>query len=264
MKITVFTSNQPRHLSLINDLAAIADQVYAVQECNTVFPGRVDDFFKKSDVMKDYFQKVIAAEKKVFGPIGFSSDNISSLSIKSGDLSFLDESILGEALKSDVYIVFGSSWIRSPLVEFLMEHRAINIHMGISPYYRGNSCNFWALYDGHPDLVGATIHLLSAGLDSGEILFHTLPKPEAVDPFVLGMNSVSSASKGLVQSIQDGSIFEMDGVRQDSSVEIRYTRNRDFTDAIASEYLNRSISPEDVGSMLASAPSRDLVRCKTL
>ena len=62
MRITVFTSNQPRHISLIKSLASIADDVFAVQECNTVFPGQVDDFFKRSDVMQDYFGNVINAE----------------------------------------------------------------------------------------------------------------------------------------------------------------------------------------------------------
>ena len=67
MRITVFTSNQPRHISLIKNLALIADEVFAIQECNTVFPGQVEDFFKRSDVMQNYFSNVIDAEKEVFG-----------------------------------------------------------------------------------------------------------------------------------------------------------------------------------------------------
>ena len=55
MRVTVFTSNQPRHLSLIERLAGVAEEVFAVQECNTVFPGRVGDFFRKSEVMQRYF-----------------------------------------------------------------------------------------------------------------------------------------------------------------------------------------------------------------
>jgi hypothetical protein len=65
MKITVFTSNQPRHISLIESLSNIADKVFAVQECNTIFPGEVDDFFKKADLMQQYFKNVINAEKGV-------------------------------------------------------------------------------------------------------------------------------------------------------------------------------------------------------
>ena len=48
--------------------------------------------------------------------------------------------------------------------------------MGISPYYRGTDCNFWAMYDNNPHLVGSTIHLLTKGLDSGPILYHALSK----------------------------------------------------------------------------------------
>ena len=89
-----------------------------------------------------------------------------TLSLKAGDLNALDIGLLAPALELDVYVVFGASYIKGPLVEFLVTHRAINIHMGVSPYYRGTSCNFWAVFDGNPDLVGATIHLLSRGLNS--------------------------------------------------------------------------------------------------
>src|SRR5690606_39404976 len=69
--------------------------------------------------------------------------------------------VLADALDSDVYVVFGASYIRGPLIDYLVARGAINIHMGVSPYYRGSSCNFWALYDGRPEYVGATIHKLS-------------------------------------------------------------------------------------------------------
>ena len=67
MKITLFSSNQPRHLNLARELSSIADTVYFVSEVNTVFPGKIGDFFKKSEIMQDYFQRVIDAERKVFG-----------------------------------------------------------------------------------------------------------------------------------------------------------------------------------------------------
>ena len=45
--ITVFTSNQPRHLGLIIELSKIYDKVYAIIECNTIKPGEVKDFLIK-------------------------------------------------------------------------------------------------------------------------------------------------------------------------------------------------------------------------
>ena len=148
MKITVFTSNQPRHISLVNRLASIADEVYCVQESNTDFPGQVEDFYKKSDVMRTYFESVMSAERSIFGELSFFAPNVRSLSIKSGDLNSLSFDMLLDAMSSDVYVVFGTSYIKGWLIDRLFERKALNIHMEISPYYRGTSCNFWAFMTG--------------------------------------------------------------------------------------------------------------------
>jgi methionyl-tRNA formyltransferase len=236
MKITVFTSNQPRHISLIRELAKIADTVYAVIEVVTLFPGQTADFYKKSEVMQNYFSNVLAAEREVFGNSTFLPANVRPLVMKGGDLNRMDISVLKECLSSDEYIIFGASFIKEPLIDLLIAKRAYNIHMGVSPYYRGSSCNFWAAYDGNLDMVGATIHLLSKGLDSGDILFHALPK-NAYEPFLLGMKAVSNAHKGLIAYLMNGKLKSMKAVKQSKSLEIRYTRSRDFTDEAAQNYL---------------------------
>ena len=82
MKITVFSSNQPRHSSLVSKLSKLAEHVYFISEVNTVHPGRVEDFYKKSDIFKMYFQNVITAEKNLFGEITFSTDRVKVLPIK--------------------------------------------------------------------------------------------------------------------------------------------------------------------------------------
>lgn len=237
MKVTLFTSNQPRHQHLANKLASVADELWLVQECNTVFPGLVPDFFKSSQVMKEYFSHVIAAENEVFGSIEFLGPNVRSMAIKMGDLNRLPLAIFAEALAADVIIVFGASFIQSPLVDELVKCRAINIHMGISPAYRGSSCNFWAMYDQRPELVGATIHLLTAGLDSGPMLFHAFPDDAPVAPFVYGMKAVKAAHSGLLHHLKVGDLTTLTPVIQDKAQEIRYTRNSDFTDEIAADYL---------------------------
>ncbi len=244
MKITVFTSNQPRHAHLARSLSAIADEVYCIQECNTVFPGQVEDFYKKSDVMQAYFANVMASEKKIFGDIDFLPRNVRTLAVKSGDLNKLNRQQLGKAMNSDIYIVFGASYIKGWLIDELIKSRAVNIHMGVSPYYRGSSCNFWALYDNRPNYVGATVHELSKGLDSGKMYFHCLPKLRPEDSsFDFTMRSVKVAHDALVSRISDGSIFEMDTVRQDKKQEIRYTRNSDFNDDVAKAFLERPHHP---------------------
>ena len=240
MKVTVFTSNQPRHLNLVRKLAQIADEVFCIQECKTVFPGLVDDFFKKSDIMREYFEKVINAERNIFGDITFSAQKVNTLSIKSGDLNNLDQNQLRNSLQSDVYIVFGASYIQGWLIDFLVSNEAFNIHMGLSPYYRGSSCNFWALFDNNPDYVGATVHKLSKGLDSGPMLFHCLPILQEGDtPFDFTMRSVKIAHDALCSRLGDSTLFTMEAEVQDKAQEVRYSRKREFNDEVAREFLLR-------------------------
>jgi folate-dependent phosphoribosylglycinamide formyltransferase PurN len=242
MKVTIFSSNQPRHLNLAKEFAKISNKVFFVSEVNTVFPGQVNDLFNKSQIMQTYFQNVILSERNIFGDISFLPGNIRTLSIKAGDLDKLDRTQLTDALQSDVYIVFGASYIQGWLADFLVEHRAINIHIGLSPYYRGSSCNFWALYDNNPSYVGATIHLLSKGLDSGDMLFHCVPRLHSTDsPFDFTMRSVLVAQKGLVSAVEAKSIFSSSSVKQDKSQEIRYTKKLEFTDDVAKEFLDRNL-----------------------
>ncbi len=241
MKITVFTSNQPRHVALINRLSSISDKTYAVMECNTVFPGKVQDFFQKSDLMNEYFSNVIKAEKTLFGDISFLTSNVRVLPVKSGDLNHFNYDQLSDALQSDIYIVFGASYIKGWLIDFLVENKAYNIHMGLSPYYRGSSCNFWALFDGKPEYVGATIHLLTKGLDNGPILYHAVPKFIDDNPFEFTMRAVEAAQKSLIERIANNEIINFVPQTQDKSFEIRYTKNADFTDEVVSEFLSRKI-----------------------
>jgi len=255
VKVTLFTSNQPRHVALVEALAGVADEVLAVQECTTVFPGQVPDFYRKSEVMQAYFQRMMAAEREVFGRPRFCPGNARSLALKMGDLNRLALETLAPALASDVYVVFGASYVRGDLIDFLVAHGAVNIHMGVSPYYRGSATNFWALYDGRPQYVGATIHMLSKGLDSGPMLFHALPPAEATDPFLLGMKAVRSAHAGLLQYLQTGALQRMEPAEQDKTLELRYSRYDDFTDEVAEEYLGRLASPYAVRAALAQ---RDL------
>ena len=243
MKITIFSSNQPRHLNLVKKMSSLSDIVYFISETNTVFPGKVEDFFRKSDVMQKYFSNVMSSEKKIFGDIGFLPDNVRTLSVKSGDLNMLSEEQLGDALSSDIFIVFGASYIKGWLIDCLIEKNALNIHMGLSPYYRGSSCNFWALYDKKPSYVGATIHMLSKGLDSGDMLFHCVPLLREGDaPYDFTMRSVDVAHQGLYEVIKSEAIFSMPCAPQDRTLEVRYTRNADFTDAVAMEFMDRDLA----------------------
>ena len=228
MKITIFTSNNYRHNNLVNEIGKIADEIFVIQECNTLFPGNVSDFRIKNRIIKKYFEQVSNAQKKIFNnePLSLKKKT-NLLSIKYGDLNFLSLNQLKDFLKSDIYIVFGSSFIKGDLVNFLHKKKAINIHMGISPYFRGTDSNFWALYTNNFQFVGATIHYLSSGLDDGKILYHALAARNK-NPFLYSMLTVKSAIKSLSTKIKKKEIFKIKPIIQENKKLIKYSTKKDL------------------------------------
>lgn len=257
MKITLFTSNKNRHNYLINLFSNFCDELFVVQECGTIFPGVIPGHYPASEIMKNYFDKVNNAQNKLFGNsyVNNSSKNKKILPMLLGDLNKCSLSFLSDFLKSDIYVVFGSSYIKGQLVDFLVQKKTINIHMGVSPYYRGTDCNFWALYDDNPHLVGATIHMLSKGLDSGLILYHAMSNIKT-NPYEYTMSTVKSAFHSITERIKDKSIFEIEPVVQDKSKEIRYSKKIEFNEEIVKKYFSKNIdiSSKQFDSLLLKEP----------
>ena len=243
MKITLFTSDKIRHNYLINLLYKISDKLFVVQECSSITPDIMSSNCIMSPTIKKYFENVNIAQSKLFGKsfINNLKRNIKILPIQAGDLSKYPMDLLLDFLKSDIYIVYGSSYIKGDLSNFLVERRAINIHAGVSPYYRGSDCNFWALYDDNSHLAGSTIQLLSKGLDNGPILYHSMSNINT-NPFEYTMSTVKSAFHSLAERIKDNSLFRIDPIVQDNSREIRYSRKNEFNEEIIIKYFKKKIN----------------------
>ena len=245
MKITLFTSNDKRHNFFINMLSEVSEELFVVQECKTIFPGIIPGSYPVTETMKKYFSEVKNAQLKLFGNslINTSSKKIKILPMLYGDLNKCSISFLSDFLKSDIYIVLGSSYIKGELIEFLLKKKALNIHAGVVPYYRGNDCNFWALFDDNPHLVGSTIHLLSKGLDSGDILYHAMSKVKS-NPFEYTMSTLKSAFYSIFDKIKSNTLFDLKPQKQEKAKQIRYTKRIDFDEAIVKEYFKKRIDLE--------------------
>jgi methionyl-tRNA formyltransferase len=242
MKVTLFTSNNHRHNYFINLLSNFCDELWVIQECKTLFMDKNNEKYENKNIIEEYFNKVLEAQNKIFKKefVNKNNKNIKTLPILNGELNKLPLSYLDDFLKSDIYVVFGSSYIKGELVDFLVKKKAINIHAGVSPYYRGTDCNFWALYDDNPHLVGTTIHLLSKGLDTGPILYHAMSNLKS-NPFEYTMSTVKSAFHSITERIKDGSIFTIKSIFQDKIKEVRYSKKSNFSEQTVKEYFEKKI-----------------------
>ena len=71
-------------------------------------------------------------------------------------------------LKPDIILVYGTSLVKTKVIENVP--LVLNLHGGLSPYYRGSYCTEWALLNRDPENIGYTIHQLSDKIDGGGIL----------------------------------------------------------------------------------------------
>ncbi len=70
--------------------------------------------------------------------------------------------------KPDVIIVYGTAILKAPLFD-RAKIITLNMHTGLSPWYRGDSTLFWPVFYDDPDNLGVTIHQLVAAVDGGDI-----------------------------------------------------------------------------------------------
>ena len=234
MKITIFTGNSKRHNYLIKSLTN--HDLFVIREKKQSYSFLKSKSFKRSKIILKYFKKVRNAENQIFNNTKINKNKLKALkNIKFKEINKLKINEINEFLKSDLYLVFGSSFIKNTLLKFLIKKKSINIHMGISPYYKGSNCNFWATHDRNYHLVGATIHELTKEIDGGDILFQTINK-RIKNPFLYSMSNVKSVIKILKKKIDNNDIYKFKPIKQSKNKVIRYSKNSDFNDKALQNY----------------------------
>jgi folate-dependent phosphoribosylglycinamide formyltransferase PurN len=149
--------------------------------------------------------------------------------------------------------LFGCSIIRAPLLERYAA-RTVNIHLGLSPYYRGAATNFWPLVNGEPELVGATIHLATPAVDAGPILRQARPEIDAEDgAHAVGCRALAAGIAALRDALPAYASGELEPVPQAPGV--RLYKNADF-DARAVARLRERLAHGMLREYLDDAEAR--------
>ena len=226
MKLLVCTANQPRHVTLVKRLIQAGHDVVTIVEPKT---------YGSTKGTADYWEHVREAELDVFGRAYMMPGPVCCL--RPGELSGVPE-LTGVFMEGRLPVVFSSSFITSPVIEWFIKAGAINLHVGMAPYYRGSGCNFWAAYDKNHHLVGAQVQRLSKGVDNGEILAETEELDYKADPFKRGMLAVARGIDKMVELIEKPT-HEWLPVSDNTGAPIRLSRHADFTALVAQEFLER-------------------------
>jgi folate-dependent phosphoribosylglycinamide formyltransferase PurN len=90
--------------------------------------------------------------------------------------------MLLQKLNPDLIIVNGTGIISKKTIE-CVSAPFINIHVGITPMFRGVHGGYWAMATGKKDFFGATIHYVDRGVDTGGIIEQAFIVPGKKDNF---------------------------------------------------------------------------------
>ncbi len=88
-----------------------------------------------------------------------------------------------QELKPDMVIVHGTRIISKEVLQSV-EVPFINMHAGITPFYRGVHGGYWALANQDPDHCGVTIHLIDEGIDTGGVIYQSVISVTPEDNFI--------------------------------------------------------------------------------
>ena len=86
-----------------------------------------------------------------------------------GEINSPEYTRLIRSCNADLLVAYGCSLIKETLLD-AFKGRFLNVHLGLSPYYRGSGTNYWPLVNGEPEYVGATFMHMDAGIDTGEVI----------------------------------------------------------------------------------------------
>lgn len=194
-KILCIGGNHPRHLyyfNKINEIFPISGAI--IEEREELLPQIPKDLESVDEInFKNHFEKRQKAEIKYFGAQKFPE--ISLIKIERSELNSQKTVDYVEKIKPDMTLIFGSGMIKKPLLSTLPKD-TINLHLGISPRYRGSATLFWPFYFMEPNYAGSTFHHIISEPDAGEIIHQVLPYLEKTD----GIHDV--ACKTVIESAE--------------------------------------------------------------
>lgn len=220
MRIGILTSVDTRHRYFVNRIRSRFSVVGIGYEQTGYSPAdvRLNDLtVDERAIVVAHFEERVKQEERFFGRDDEFVSDASGCSVlrlppgtlnSSATLSFL------EAGGVDTLVVYGTNLIKSPLLQ-RWSGRIVNMHLGLSPYYRGTATNFYPLLNEEPEYVGATIHLIDAGIDSGPILQHARPEIANDDmPHTIGCKTIEAGIDAMLAVLERLTLGELQPVQQ--------------------------------------------------
>lgn len=258
MRIVVLTGAELRHdfvrkaFGLAEGIEVLASYREGLEKSLATV---VDRSAPGADLQLRHIAARTLAERDFFGAfVDLTPDRSNPVDLPKGAINEAHHVDAIRALAPDLLVAYGCSLIKGPLLEEFAG-RFVNVHLGLSPYYRGAGTNFWPLVNGEPEFVGATFMHIDAGIDTGEVIHQMRATVHpGDDPHRIGNRLIADMTATYVRLVRR--FAELGTLPQVPEPEtVRVYRQKDFT-AEATEALYAAFADGLVDRYLAEAPQR--------
>lgn len=203
MKIALFTGTAYRHLyyaAAVGRTGAVVLHV-KTKRSQELADEVSDSAYAPSDraLLKAHSDLRTEKEREYFGTAAEEMPDVPSLEVEMQQLNTPKVLEAFRASAADIVLVYGTGLLKRELLSAMPEW-VINLHAGLSPYYRGAATLYWPLYFMSPQYVGYTLHLIDEHIDHGAIIHQNRPAISAGDTIHdLGCRTIVTAASDIVR-----------------------------------------------------------------
>lgn len=176
MRVAVLSSTAPRHRYFHSVIAENFDlRIAMVQAKGNYYQKQREE----SELVRQHFSDISAAESVEFMS-RLNSSLVPPREVTDINASALVAEILEEGV--EIIFLFGTVLLKEGWLN-AFPNRIINLHLGLSPFYRGSATLFWPFVQDELECVGTTVHLAVAEVDAGPILERIKPDFQVGDTY---------------------------------------------------------------------------------
>ena len=179
MRILLFSGNHPRHLFIHRALLEhfkVCGVVSMQREALILDPPSNITSHDRALFVR-HFQERFDVEAGTYGADTPETvfRGVPSRFVAPADLNTAATADFVRQCKPDAVFIFGVDLIKDPVFSALPRDK-VNMHLGLSPWYRGSATLFWPFYNLEPQYAGTTFHQIVAEADAGAVIHQCAPE----------------------------------------------------------------------------------------
>ncbi|MCP4914357.1 MAG: hypothetical protein GY909_14685 [Oligoflexia bacterium] len=229
LKALLLTSNSLRHKFFIQECSRTFDVVGVISE-------RKKNYYVKSkqesELVREHFKKLSLYEEKFFKV----ENNVKVTIVEDiNDLKVVEKYID----KVDVVLLYGTSILKEVWLDNF--EKIVNLHLGLSPYYKGSATLFWPFFDDKLEYLGTTIHIANKEVDAGAIIETILPDKDtlSLSYYDITTSLIHKSLKlypSIVKKYLEGDLSPQG---QSADLNIRISKKKDFNEDVLKKVLSK-------------------------